>query len=102
MSSPPPTRKVRAARLRRRRRRRPGPGVACQLHSGGTTAAATLLNLAEGGACVGLPLPLAAGDRLTVLLCNRACLGSLTAGPALPGPRRPSRRSAPACASTAP
>ena len=78
---PPPTRKVRTVSRERRRwrRRKPGPGVACQLHVGGVTTSAILLNLAEGGACVELPLPLAAGDRLTLLLVNGACLVSLAA-----------------------
>jgi hypothetical protein len=79
LSAPPPTRKVRAVfRERRRwRRRKPGPGVACQLHVGGATWGAILLNLAEGGACVELPLPQSAGDRLTLLLVNGACLAAL-------------------------
>ena len=79
MSAPPPTRKVRTIfRERRRwRRRKPSTGVACQLHVGGTTWGAILLNLAEGGACVELPLPLSAGDRLTLLLVNGACLAAL-------------------------
>jgi PilZ domain len=81
LPSPPPTRKVRTVfRERRRwRRRRAGPGVACQLHHGGATLAAVLLNVAEGGACVELPLPLSAGDRLTLLLVNGACLAALAA-----------------------
>lgn len=81
MSSPPPTRKVRTVfRERRRwRRRKPAPGVACQLHAGGGTRSALLLNLAEGGAAVELPLPLSAGDRLTLLLVNGTCLAALAA-----------------------
>jgi hypothetical protein len=81
LSSPPPTRKVRIVfRERRRwRRRKPGPGTTCQLHTGGGTTSAILLNLAEGGACVELPQPQAAGDRLTLLLVNRACLAALAA-----------------------
>jgi hypothetical protein len=78
---PPPTRNVRTVfRERRRwRRRKPGRGVACQLHVGGATRAALLRNVAEGGACVEQPLPLSAGDRLTLLLVNGACLAALAA-----------------------
>jgi hypothetical protein len=77
---PPPTKKLRTTSHERRRwrRRKPGPGVVCQLLSGGVTAATGLLNVAEGGAGVESHLPLTAGDRLTLLLFNRACLGSLT------------------------
>jgi hypothetical protein len=78
---PPPTRKVPALfhERRRWRRRRPGRGVACQLQVGGATRAALLLNLAEGGACVELPLPLSAGDRTTLLLVNGVGLAALAA-----------------------
>ncbi len=81
LSSPPSTRKVRTVfRERRRwRRRKPNPGVACQVQVGGTTCGALLLNLAEGGAGVELPVPLATGDRLTLLLVNGACLAALAA-----------------------
>ncbi len=81
MSSPPPTRKVRTVFHERRRwcRRRPGQGVACQLDAGGAPLAALLLNVAEGGACVELPRTLSAGDRLTLLLINGACLAALAA-----------------------
>jgi hypothetical protein len=79
--SPAHARKFRRTFTERRRwaRRKPGPGVACQLLLGGTTAGAGLLNLCEGGACVEPRLPLAVGDRLTLRLFNRPCLCCLTA-----------------------
>jgi hypothetical protein len=62
------------------RRRKPGQGACCQLHSGGAATAAARRDLAEGGACVGSPLSLSAGDRLTLLLVNGTSLVSLAAG----------------------
>jgi hypothetical protein len=60
-------------------RRQPPEGVACEALRGGAPEAAAVVNLSEGGACVESPRPLAVDDRLTLLLRNRACLGSLTA-----------------------
>ncbi len=49
------------------------------MHVGGTARPALLLNLAEGGACVEQPLPLSAGERVTLLLVNGPCLAALAA-----------------------
>jgi hypothetical protein len=67
------------AERRRHVRRQPLQGVTCEVLRGGAPEAAAVVNLSEGGACVESPLPLAAGDWLTLLLFNRACLGSLAA-----------------------
>src|SRR5579872_5706352 len=65
------------AERRRHVRRHPLEGVTCEVLRGGAPGAAAVVDLSEGGACVESPLPLEVGDRLTLRLLNRACLGSL-------------------------
>lgn len=67
------------AERRRHVRRQPLDGVTCEVLRGGAPEAAAVVDLSEGGACVESASPLAVDDRLTLLLLNRACLGSLTA-----------------------
>jgi hypothetical protein len=75
----PPGAQPSGAERRRHVRRRPLDGVTCEVLRGGAPEAVAVANLSEGGACVEAPSPLEVGDRLTLLLLNRACLGSLTA-----------------------
>jgi hypothetical protein len=63
---------------RRWPRRKPGEGVTCLVLLAGAAAVTFLFNLSEGGACVESPRPLAVGERLTLRLFNRDCLGALT------------------------
>ncbi len=67
------------AERRRHVRRQPLEGVTCEVLRTGAPEAAAVIDLSEGGACVECPRPLAVGDRLTLRLLNRACLGALTA-----------------------
>jgi hypothetical protein len=71
--------KTSGAERRRHDRRPPLEGVTCEVLRGEGRAAAAVVNLSEGGACVESPQPLTADDRLTLLLFNRACLGTLAA-----------------------
>jgi hypothetical protein len=75
----PPGAKTSGAERRRHDRRPPLEGVTCEVLHGDGRADAAVVNLSEGGACVESPLPLTIDDRLTLLLSNRSCLGSLAA-----------------------
>ncbi len=75
----PPGAQPTGAERRRHVRRQPLEGVTCEVLRGGPPEAAAVVNLSEGGACVESVSPLQVGDRLTLLLLNRACLGALTA-----------------------